>query len=292
MPGEQDTPLDISWSPDSRWLAVATGAHLLIVNSQSGAIARMYTAPGTSARVPFGGSYLSTTLPKGGSSQGFNAVAWSPNGRWLATSLTLDAPFYTIRVLDAQTGTTAFTLPGGGYGTYSFAWSFDSQYLAGFTLTPPATYKNQVWNIATHQLVTSYPGEGVGGAVWQPGTHRLALVSKDDSLASTLVIWDPLAGKKLRQMPIADENEASGSLAWSPDGRRLVYGIIPSSRQQKAAAVIVNASTGQQLYVYPAGDSHSGALVAWSPDGKYIVSGTGPVYSSAEATPGAQVWIA
>ncbi len=295
MPGKQDTPLDISWSPDSRWLAVATGAHLLIVDSQSGAITRMYTAPGTSLSLSPGSSYLSTTLPQGGDTHGFNAVAWSPNGRWLATSLTLNAPVSTIRVLDAQTGTTAFTLPGGGYGTSSFAWSFDSQYLAAFTLTTvtsPAIYKNQVWNIATHQLVASYPGKSVGGAVWRPGTHTLALVSTSDHLASTLVIWDPLTGKKLRQIPIADENGASGSLAWSPDGQRLVYGIIPSSRQQKAAAVIVNATTGQQLYVYPAGDSHSGALVAWSPDGTYIISGTGPVYSSAEATPGAQVWIA
>lgn len=290
MPDTQEMPHDISWSPDGKLLAVATGPHILLVNSQSGAIFRKYAAPTTTASISSGTPHLSATLPRSGDTVGFNEIAWSPDGRWFAASLTITPPTFIKQVLDAQTGRPVFTLPGDSDPAFAFAWSSDSRYLAAAVAN-----HRLVWNMSTHQIVASYPQAG-GTLAWQPGTHNLALVKyiakPEGGSRTAIAIWNPLAGKEVRQFPTAGENFASGSLAWSPDGLRLIYGILPANNQQKDLAVIIDAITGRKLYAYPQGNQHCGALVDWSPDGKYIVSGASGIFDTAGTKAGAQVWIA
>lgn len=55
-----------------------------------------------------------------------NALAWSPDGRFLA-SASVGGP---ISLFDASTGEEWYTLSGHGFGTSSLSWSPDGEPLA------------------------------------------------------------------------------------------------------------------------------------------------------------------
>ena len=104
-----------------------------------------------------------------------NGIAWSPDGRTLA-SPSADG---TIRLWDAATGKLRRTLEGHEGGVNSVAWSPD-----GKTLASASDDKSiRLWDAETGKLLEALEGHSnwVYGVAWSPDGRTLAsgLVRQD-----------------------------------------------------------------------------------------------------------------
>ena len=91
--------------------------------------------------------------------------------------------------------------------------------------------------------------------------HRLGEWDK------TLRIWDAQSGQAIGE-PLTGHSEAILSVAWSPDGVRIVSG------SDDNTLWLWDAQSGQAIGEPLTGHSDSVRSVAWSPDGTQIVSGS------------------
>ncbi|HEU5199042.1 MAG TPA: serine/threonine-protein kinase [Ktedonobacterales bacterium] len=240
-----------------------------------------------------------------GHSNTVNAVAWSPDGKriasgsddgtmqvWNATngsfavtygvSNTVNAVAWspdgkyiasgsqdtTVQVWDASNGGNIYTYHGHSYFVGSVAWSPDSNRIASGSWD----HTVQVWGASTGSNVYTYRGHSgpVYSVAWSPDGKRIASASAD----TTVQVWDASTGSHVYTY----RNQFSvESVAWSPDGKRI------ASANADTTVQVWDASTGSHVYTYR-GHSNAVRSVAWSPDGKYIASGS---YDNT-----VQVWVA
>lgn len=211
----------LTWSPDSRLLAIAGGDDVEIFNVSSQQKMLAYPsslAPGTfqSSNVvawsPDGNTIASAAAKNGHSLQFWDAhtgaplhyflgsksyvAAWSPDGKAIVTG----NPFTQApQVLDSSTGQVLLTcqaklptlgMPSSLYGTspspHTISWSPDSTSIA------VATDQNQVqiWDVATQKLAYTYTGHSgpVSAVAWSPDGSRIASASYD----KTVRVWQAL----------------------------------------------------------------------------------------------------
>ena len=116
---------------------------------------------------------------------GLRDVAWSPDGRWIATS-SIDA---TVRIWEAETGDLQFTLFGHAAEVVGVDWSPDSTRLA----TGSSDGTTKVWRITddgTTELLSfsaQDTRDGVRGVAFSPGGDR---VMTGDLGISAVKVWD------------------------------------------------------------------------------------------------------
>ena len=124
---------------------------------------------------------LSTTplLTLRGHSKFLYSVAWSPDGKWLATG----SGDNTAKVWDAATGRELRTLSGHKEGVTSVAWSPDGKRVATGSWDKTA----KVWDAASGKELLTLGGhtEAVNSVAWSPDGKRLATASDDH----TAKIW-------------------------------------------------------------------------------------------------------
>jgi eukaryotic-like serine/threonine-protein kinase len=205
-----------------------------------------------------------TLLTYHGHASEVTAVAWSPNGKYIASG----GNDSTIRVWNTTTGIDLLISHGHSGGVPAISWSPDSTRIASATAGPsvsggPPASDNavRVWNATTGKPIYIYHGHssGITDVAWSPKGERIASSSTD----YTVQVWDATTGND----PLIYRTRGwyIWTLAWSPDGKRLVSGGPDGTIQ------IWDAVTGHTFHALR-GHSNGVEAVAWSPDGKYIAS--------------------
>ena len=205
--GHSDAVFDVVWSPDGKRLASTSfDGTVQMWDAFSGQHVLTYTAP---------------TSLRGGAPAAANAVAFSPDGRYLAVggagaAVLLDAS--SAKVL-------GYYGPPGGE-SHAVAFSPDGKYLA--VGRDDSTV--QIWNVASMTNVYTYDGHNtdVFTLAWSPDGKRIASGDGDGSAQ----VWDALTGAHaFNYRGHMDyywghftSNQAVNSLAWSPDGKQIASG--------------------------------------------------------------------
>jgi WD40 repeat protein len=255
--------LSVAWRPDERTAAVASvGLALQIWDSNKNKAIRTLGAAG----------------------DGFQAVAWSPDGKTLAAAAAKDTRLY-----DGDTGNLIRTLPATGAPV---AWSADGKQLyvlvgdimvfdpaAGtlvrkipvpgartFAFTPDATQVvvggDTAYGVnegATGKSLRRFDIAGTLPPWWWPGKPVVTGIR-----TPTLQLWDAATGKLLRSL----EGHASSvsAVTFSPNGK-----ILATASYDKTVR-LWDVATAKTLVTFSAHDNYVLA-VAFSPSGKQVASG-------------------
>ncbi len=238
-----------------------------------------------------------TLLTYRGHSSAVTALAWSPNGKLLASG-SWDC---SVHLWEAETGSRILRYQGHTAGVTTIAWSPNRKLLASGSEDGVA----QVWDAATGQTRFTYRGhtqaitalawspEGAYLAsasinqtvhVWKPTSQAKPFVYKGHRAIIEVILWS-LDGKRIttvgRDQTVQRWDAASGgniltsrnpdapsrAAAWSPDGALVAVG------NEDGLVVLREVSTGKLLFVYR-GHTQKVLVVRWSPDGSRVTSGS------------------
>jgi WD40 repeat protein len=289
LTGHADTVLSVSWSPDGSRLAAgvddATIRVWSVPSRDDAAGGRAGLGAGTSPRIL-----------KGHRGE-VNAVAWSPDGAYLASAgglldgriLLWTAPdFDTARVLSGHSGAVSSLawspdgsrLVSASWDTTLRIWDREGRPLqilnepAGWVLSVAWSPDGsrvaagerdgglRVWDAVDGNPVAALRGhtDQVHAVAWSPDGTQLLSASWD----GTLRLWDAAARREIETLNVPG---APTSVAWSPDGR--FWAVAAAFHDDRVH--ILDAGTGRELAVL-AGHQDYVTMVAWSPDGTRLAT--------------------
>jgi WD40 repeat protein len=233
----------VAFSPDGALLASADddlvdgGAKTLLWNTGSGKrVAALVNPDG------LGGSSV-------------NAVAFSPDGKWLVSGGNrLGDTTYLWRMSDRH---RVGPLDQSESIMTSLAFSPDGRTIAGVSNRGTVT----IWDTATRRIKVGLPdGNGFRNVVFSPDGKLLA----NPGLGRELRLSDAATGRTVRTI-----TDATGSdVAFSPDGRTLA---VPDSDGTHSLR-LYDVATGRSAVAFDRAEGDLVANVIYSPDGKSLAS--------------------
>jgi serine/threonine protein kinase len=205
------------------------------------------------------GSFLEKTLT--GHSDSVESVAYSPDGRYLASRSVNWYGNRTIKIWEVATGKQLHTHNLKGSFVESMV-SPDGRYLA--SASHDTTIR--IWEVATGKELRTLTGNSfwVRSVVYSPDGRYLASGSGDKTI-QTIKIWEVATGKQLHTL--TGHSIGVLSVVYSPDGRYL------ASESHDKTIKIWEVATGKELRTL-AGYSGWVWSVVYSPDGRYLASGS------------------
>lgn len=200
-----------------------------------------------------------------GHSSRITSVAWSPNGKYIASG-SFDK---TIQLWDASNGQNIRVYKGHMQRIQALAWSPDSTRIA--SCSDDATI--HIWDAATDNMLFTYAGHRgeVNALAWSPDGTRIASAGVDRSVQ----VWDAKSGTVYNTY---QHSEPVNAVIWSPDSRRIasagkggwIHIWEASKEQQKRSLFTSLFSNRGPLKI----NGLAGAInsLAWSPDGHYVAA--------------------
>ncbi len=183
------------------------------------------------------------------------ALAWSPNGKHLATADATGA----VRIWEVKSGKTILTYHKHTAPVRSLAWSPNGKYIA----SAGQDQLVRIWNALTGARVYASRrlSEPISRLTWQRDGRRITTLSSD----GTMKTWDAATGGDI--IIARSDGPGASSRAPSPDGTLLALITIDRAVEVQAGA------GGASLLTYR---GHRGpvTVIAWSPDGKRVASGS------------------
>jgi WD40 repeat protein len=191
-------------------------------------------------------------------------VAWSPDGKYLATvgrlSVNEDKP---LLIWDTRSYRVIASL-GNRFLPFSVAWSPDGQQLA----YPVASDEVMIWSVSFKDVVSwllqqfspSLRGKGpTERPAWSPDGRKLACTGLDNTVEAGCVVyvWDVSSINLL--FSLGNSGWQYLSIAWSHDGK------FNAACNLAGSIAIWDSGTGAQLATLTGGRMLTGAL-AWSSD--------------------------
>lgn len=202
-----------------------------------------------------------------GHSKEVTLLAWSPDGKHLASS----AYDNTVQIWNASDGSPVFTYRKLYDPPYALIWSPDSKRIA---IAWAGAY---IWDAEDGGHEVAYRDRGADNKIfvsiaWSPNGQYLAGGSEDG-----VYIWNPISGRDITIYPHLPDgiNGNDTSVAWSPDSQRI------ASSRNDGTVQVWDALTGEDDLTYRGHVTPDDAYrasegydttVAWSPDGTRIAS--------------------
>jgi hypothetical protein len=155
-----------------------------------------------------------------GESGFYHSVAFCPDGRTIAIAVrdfNASDDYIeedVVRLLDVKTGELLRSLRGNQNYDYAAVFSPDGRLVAS-----GGDDSVRIWDVQTGELVRTMRGhtDSVSAVCFSSDSRRIASGSKDD----TAKIWDVPTGNLVRTFREPSDRQGVGSVAFSPDGRKL-----------------------------------------------------------------------
>ncbi len=196
-----------------------------------------------------------------GHRSGVNALAWSPDGKQLASA----AMNRSVKVWDVTSGVDLLTYHGHSRVVWNILWSSDGSRIA----SADEVQAVRLWDARTGNTLFLYqhrvgPLDEIGVAldypmIWSHDGQFIVSASDDQPLEK----WNTVIGNRL--MTYNGHTSSVKAISWSPDEKRIATG------SSDRTVHVWDAATGAVDYIYR---NHRDTVrtLAWSPDGTRIAS--------------------
>lgn len=211
------------------------------------------------------------------------SIAYSPNGRWIATA----AWDGTARLWDAKTGKELRRLDAPATRDYRPAhlsqilFSRDNKWIVAAQRAMPKEIGVMVWNRRTGEKVHEFRQAGTGCVALSPNGRRIACGG-----FGIIRLYDLASGEAIREMRSKSVNARIEALAFSPDGHTLFStgpipkpqkGTVERTRLESPVVRVWDVATGKERRCRLTG-LLAGVLgpnqLALSPDGRTLALGS------------------